>query len=88
MTIPWMALGVSFVALAVALIALYRTGHTDRRVMLIPPPCQHKWKNIHTTDRLTRWGHSVGYIHTLQCTTCGDIEFREFNLPGHRRAEY
>jgi hypothetical protein len=78
------ALAVAIIALVVALVALYYATHTKRLYQEVPPPHQHKWKLLHSTDKMHGWkNHVIGYIHTLQCEGCGDIKAKDVKLSGN-----
>lgn len=86
--IPWLTLLVSLAALVVAVIALYRATHTERKVQVIPAPCSHKWEIWHSTDITDRWGRCTGYVHTLQCVHCKDLKAAHITLRERYRTEY
>ncbi|MNK77446.1 hypothetical protein D3C87_970450 [compost metagenome] len=78
--IPWLTLIVSLAALIVAIIALYQATHTNRKVQVIPPPCQHKWNVWQSSEQVNRWGHCKGYVHTLCCAGCGDLAVKRVTM--------
>lgn len=75
----WIPLCVAILALVIALGALYAALRTNRKVEVIPAPCQHNWAIIETAQRFNDRHRylCVGYVYTIQCTHCGDVDFRE-----------
>ena len=88
MMIQWWTLAVALAALVVAVIALYRATHTERKIQVIPAPCTHKWEIYHSSDRMDRWGRCVGYAHTLKCVHCGDLLARHISINERYRTEH
>lgn len=86
--IPWLTLVVALAALVVAVIALYRATHIDRKVQVIPPPCSHKWGVREMSNRTDRWGRCTGYVYIMQCADCGDLKATHVNVNGRNWAEH
>jgi hypothetical protein len=88
MMIPWITLAVALAALVVAVIALYRATHTERKVMVIPPPCSHKWSVRDFSNQTDRNYRCTGYVYIMQCANCGDLKDMHVNVNGRNRTEH